>query len=119
MKSSDIDAGTVIGGLLVKALKNVSTILFYASCLCLFVLSFVVCYEIFARSIFNAPTIWVFEIAGYLMAITIFFGVAYVAQIDRYVKIDFVYNSLSTKGRRVIDVVAPLLSFTDFSTSLE
>jgi TRAP-type C4-dicarboxylate transport system permease small subunit len=44
------------------------------------------------------------------MLFIIFLGVAYVYQIHRYVQIDFLYDFLRPGGRRVIDVVEPLLS---------
>jgi C4-dicarboxylate transporter, DctQ subunit len=104
------DAATAPGGPLAKTLRYLSKNLFYVSCICQFALVFTVSYEVVSRGIFGIPTMWSFDISSYLMLFIIFLGVAYVFQINRYVKIDFLYDFVSPKGRRFIDIIDPVLS---------
>lgn len=97
-------------GPLAAMLRKINSKLFYVSCFCQFALVFAVSYEVVSRGIFSSPTMWSFDVSGCLMLFIIFLGVAYVYQINRYVKIDFLYDFLRPKGRRIIDIVEPLLS---------
>lgn len=110
MESHTTHAAIVSGGPLTKTLRYISQKLFYGSCFCQFALVFTVSYEVVSRGIFGVPTMWSFDVSSYLMLLIIFLGVAYVFQINRYVRIDFLYDLLPIKGRRVIDVIEPLLS---------
>lgn len=112
MKSHTTHVAIVPGGGLANALRYISQKLFYGSCFCQFALVFAVSYEVVSRGIFGSPTMWSFDVSSYLMLLIIFLGAAYVFQINRYVRIDFLYNFLPIKGRRVIDVIEPLLSLT-------
>ena len=110
MKSHTTHVAIVPGGPLAKTLRDISQKLFYGSCFCQFALVFTVSYEVVSRGIFGVPTMWSFDVSSYLMLLIIFLGVAYVFQINRYVRIDFLYDFLPIKGRRVIDFIEPLLS---------
>lgn len=109
MMSHDVSAPAP-GGPFAKILRYISQKLFYGSCLFLFALVVAVSYEVVARGIFGYPTVWSFDVSCYLMLFLIFLGVAYVLQLNRFVRIDFLYDSLSKKNRRVIDAIEPLLS---------
>lgn len=112
MRSHTTHVAIVPKGALAKTLRYISQKLFYGSCFCQFALVFAVSYEVVSRGAFGSPTMWSFDISSYLMLLIIFLGAAYVFQINRYVRIDFLYDFLPIKGRRVIDVIEPLLSLT-------
>ena len=60
-------------------------------------------YEVFSRYLFNAPTIWAYEI-GYMATGTYFFlGMAYALKERAHIRIDLFFSSLSIKNRNLID----------------
>ena len=58
------------------------------------VLSIIVLIEIFARYIFNNPTIWAFDTAMMLYSAMFLFGAAYVLLIKTHIKVDVITNML-------------------------
>ena len=66
-------------------------------------------YEVIARYVFNAPTIWTVEISTYLMLISVFLAAAYTLQEGGHTKVDFLISRLSTKNRRIIDIITSIL----------
>ncbi len=97
-------------GLARKVLSTLNQYLFWFSCVCLFALVVAVSFEVVARGVFGHPTIWSFDVSCYLMLFIIFLGAPYVLQINRFVRIGFLYAALSRKKRRVLDVIEPCLS---------
>lgn len=68
-------------------------------------LVFATVYEVIARYVFNAPTIWAYEI-GYLMTGSGFLlGMAYALSCDAHIRIDVVSTNLSQRTRAIIDIV--------------
>lgn len=68
-------------------------------------------YEVFARHLFNAPTLWAFEIA-YMLSGTIFlFGISYCQLHDAHIRVDFIYDNASARYRRLIDGLTYLIFF--------
>lgn len=110
MKAHGSHEPVIPKGPLAGILRKINEKLFYVSCFCQFALVFAVSYEVVSRGIFGSPTMWSFDVSSCLMLFIIFLGVAYVYQINRYVKIDFLYDFFRPKGRRVIDIIEPLLS---------
>ncbi len=64
---------------------------------------FVVTYEIIARYVFHRPTIWAVETMIYGCAIIYVMAAAWALLDGRHVKIDMVYERLSTRGKAVLD----------------
>ncbi|GAB4227773.1 MAG: hypothetical protein Tsb0032_34370 [Kiloniellaceae bacterium] len=63
------------------------------------------CYEVFARYVFGAPTIWAFELGYILMGIHFLLGGAITLKRQGHVRIDLIYAQLSAKRQAVIDLV--------------
>jgi TRAP-type mannitol/chloroaromatic compound transport system permease small subunit len=84
-------------------------------------LVFATVYEVIARYVFNAPTIWAYEI-GYLMTGSGFLlGMAYALSRDAHIRIDVIALTLSERTRAVIDLicyVGLLLPFLAWLTHL-
>lgn len=63
----------------------------------------IVCYEVIMRYFFHMPTIWASEAmvfgCGYLYVL----GAAWTMKENRHVKIDFLWEKLSPRGRRIMD----------------
>lgn len=63
------------------------------------------CYEVFARYVFGAPTIWAFELGYTLMGIHFLLGGALTLKRQGHVRIDVIYGQLKPKKQAVIDLV--------------
>jgi TRAP-type mannitol/chloroaromatic compound transport system permease small subunit len=62
-------------------------------------------WEVVARYVFNAPTIWAYEIA-YLMTGTGFLlGMAYALSKDAHIRIDVISTMMSERTKAVVDIV--------------
>jgi len=73
------------------------------------VLVIVLCYEVTARYVFDAPTIWA-HATGCMLGLTIAaMGLAYTHKHRAHVRVDFFYNRLSPRGRVIVDVICTLL----------
>jgi TRAP-type mannitol/chloroaromatic compound transport system permease small subunit len=63
-------------------------------------------YEVLARYIFDAPTIWAYEV-GYMLTGTHFLlGMAYTLQQGQFIRIDIFSQDMSEKTRAFIDLCA-------------
>ncbi|BEI33030.1 TRAP transporter small permease subunit [Polynucleobacter sp. HIN5] len=63
-------------------------------------------YEVFARYIFEAPTVWAYEV-GYVLTGTHFLlGMAYTLQKGQFIRIDIFSQSMTAKTRALIDLFA-------------
>jgi len=71
----------------------------------------VLVYEVTARYVFNAPTIWVSEIAPMLGATIVALGWAYTHLHNGHVRVDVFYSHLSVRAKAITDVVCSLLFF--------
>jgi TRAP-type mannitol/chloroaromatic compound transport system permease small subunit len=70
-----------------------------------------VCYEVFARYIFNAPTIWSFDVAYMLYGTIFMLGAAYALLKGAHIRTDFFFERWSIRTRGTIDSVAYLVFF--------
>ena len=68
-------------------------------------LVFAAVYEVIARYVFNAPTIWAYEI-GYLMTGSGFLlGMAYALSRDAHIRIDVFSVNMTQRTKAIIDIV--------------
>lgn len=67
------------------------------------------CYEVFARYLFGAPTIWAFELGYTLMGVHFLLGGALTLKRGGHVRIDLIYAQLSARRRALIDLVLYLV----------
>lgn len=61
--------------------------------------------EVGLRYIFNAPTTWAHESVIFLTACTFVFGGLYGAARDKHIRVVLIYDSLSPKMRRLVNVI--------------
>ena len=71
----------------------------------------VVAYEVAARYLFNAPTLWAFDMTYMLYATLFMLGSAYALQRGAHIRTDFFFERWSTRTQGRIDAVAYLLFF--------
>lgn len=60
-------------------------------------------YEVFARYLFNAPTVWVTEYSTYLVAAMAFLGAAFAVVRDSHIRVTLLLDAVSGARRRRLD----------------
>jgi len=60
-------------------------------------------YEVFARYLFNAPTIWAGDISQILYGMFFMLGSAYALQRQQHIRTDFIYGKWSVRTRGRVD----------------
>jgi TRAP-type mannitol/chloroaromatic compound transport system permease small subunit len=63
------------------------------------------CYEVFARYLFSAPTIWAYEIGYTLTGSHFLLGMAYTLRSGEHIRIDIFSGRFSARTRAIIDLV--------------
>jgi len=63
------------------------------------------CYEVFARYVMQAPTIWAYEIGYILTGSHFLLGMAYTLQTGTHIRIDIFSGKFSARTQAVIDLV--------------
>jgi TRAP-type mannitol/chloroaromatic compound transport system permease small subunit len=71
----------------------------------------VVAYEVFARYLFDAPTIWSFDITYMLYGTIFMLGSAYALHKGAHIRTDFFFEKWSIRTKGMIDSIAFLLFF--------
>ena len=75
----------------------------------LFVLAFIVIFDVGMRYLFNQPTAWAMEISEYILVFVAFLGVASIQSEDKHIKMDFLYQKFSSKVRLYYQALSNLL----------
>ena len=92
--------------LLVNRIERITTNIGIIAALTLVPLILTTTYEVLARYIFDAPTIWAYEV-GYMLTGTHFLlGMAYTLQQGQFIRIDIFSQDMSEKTRAFIDLCA-------------
>lgn len=73
-----------------------------------------ICYEVFARYLFGAPTIWAYELGYSLAGSQFVLGAALTLRRRGHVRIDLVYARLRPRARAAIDLVFYACFLTPF-----
>jgi TRAP-type mannitol/chloroaromatic compound transport system permease small subunit len=63
------------------------------------------CYEVFARYVMGAPTIWAYEIGYFLTGTHFLLGMAYTLRSDEHIRIDIFSGHFRSRTRAVIDLI--------------
>ena len=71
----------------------------------------VVAWEVFARYLFNQPTIWSFELTYMLYGTIFMLGAAYALHKGAHIRTDFFFDKWSIRTKGVIDSIAYLVFF--------
>lgn len=74
-------------------------------------LIFAVAYEVVARYVFGAPTIWSFEITYMTYGAMFMLGAAYALRVGAHIRTDFFWERWSFRTRGIIDTVAYVAFF--------
>jgi len=78
------------------------------------------CYEVLARYVFNAPTIWAYEIGYTLTGSHFLLGMAYTLAVGAHIRIDIFSGNFAPRTRALIDLAAyavmlPLLIWLSYA----
>ena len=71
--------------------------------------SVIITYEVVMRHFFRSPTIWVFDISGYLLVWFGFFSASYGVREGSHISIDILTSGLSPRTKLSFDIVASFL----------
>jgi TRAP-type mannitol/chloroaromatic compound transport system permease small subunit len=82
-----------------------------AAAWCIVLLTAVVCYDVVARYVFNAPTQWGFDVAYILYGVLFMMAGAYTLSRNGHVRGDVLYRFLSPRTQAGLDLVLYLLFF--------
>lgn len=96
---------------IIRLIDAISWAVSNAALILVFTLMVVTIYEVVMRYVFNAPTIWVMELSGYLMLLFVALGGAYALQKDKHVNVDILFGRLSSRGQAVMNVFTFVLFF--------
>ena len=72
-------------------------------CWILIPLIFAMTYEVFARKLFLAPTIWAYDISRFLYGALFMLGAAYALSRGVHIRADFLYRNFKVKNQGLID----------------
>jgi TRAP-type mannitol/chloroaromatic compound transport system permease small subunit len=78
------------------------------------------CYEVFARYLFGAPTIWAYEVGYFLTGTHFLLGMAFTLAADQHIRIDIFSGHFSQRTRAAIDllgyaVTLPLMTWISYA----
>ena len=95
----------------VKWAKRVSLIMAFGGGLILTTMMFLTFFDVFGRSVFNAPIIGSVEILTLMMGLLIYLGIGQTTITGRHIRVDVVTRLLPVRVRLVLDVSVQVLSF--------
>jgi len=81
-------------------------------------LIFATVYEVVSRYVFNAPTIWAFEVGYMAMGANFLLGAAFTLREKAHIRIDVAYSHFPPRGQALVDVVGYGLIFIPFGSWL-
>ncbi|GAB6888250.1 TRAP transporter small permease subunit [Desulfothermus okinawensis JCM 13304] len=80
-----------------------------------YVLLFVVVYEVVRRKVFNSPTMWGFEFSYMLYAVMFLMGFGYTLKHKMHIGIDVFYSRFSTRVQGILDLITFFIFFIPFT----
>jgi len=69
------------------------------------------CYEVFARYLFNAPTIWAYDVTYMLYGSHFMLGAAYTLYKGSHIRTDMLYENFPLKWKGIVDATMYLVFF--------
>ena len=91
---------------LIQAIENISKLSGRIASMLVLPLVLAMVFEVFSRYLFNAPTIWAFEISYMMMGTIFLFGLSYALQQGQHVNVDFIHQRLHPRMIGAIDAIA-------------
>jgi len=89
----------------IKNIERLTTSVGIFASLCLVPLVIATCYEVFARYVFGAPTIWAYEVGYFLTGTHFLLAMAFTLRSDEHIRIDIFSGHFSRRTRAIIDLL--------------
>ncbi len=70
------------------------------------ILAFIIAYEVFSRYVFDAPTIWAYDVSLFLFSYIAALGGAYAQQKKAHINVDILYLSVSSKTKNIFNIIS-------------
>jgi TRAP-type mannitol/chloroaromatic compound transport system permease small subunit len=77
-----------------------------------------VAYEVFARYLFNAPTVWAYDLTYMLYGALFMLGAAYALHKGAHIRTDFFWDSFTPRTKGIIDSISYVVFFFPSLTAL-
>lgn len=85
---------------------------------CIMILTFSTCYEVLVRYVFNAPTVWAFDMSVQMYGALFMMAGAYALSQGAHVRGDVIYRLLPTRAQASVDLVLYILFLTPGALAL-
>lgn len=92
-----------------RAFDRTNRVLGYVSAAFVVVMAVTVLYDVFARLLFHAPTIWVIDVNEYLLVYLTFVPAAWILMNDHHVKVEIVTSRLEPGPQRRLRVATDVM----------
>lgn len=89
---------------MVRAIERLSQYVGIAGALLIVPLVLATCYEVFARYLFGAPTIWAYEVGYTITGSHFLLGMAFTLQAGEHIRIDIFSGRFKPRTRAIIDL---------------
>jgi TRAP-type mannitol/chloroaromatic compound transport system permease small subunit len=94
---------------IVRFIEAISRLGGYAAAVLVLTLVVLMVYEVVARYVFAAPTVWGYEVSTWVMGASFVLAIAYALLTDSHVRVDFLHDFLGPKARHTFDVLGYVL----------
>ncbi|MFC1870853.1 TRAP transporter small permease subunit [Chloroflexota bacterium] len=101
-----------------KIIDRISELVGKAASFLVLPLAGVMGYDVIARYVFNAPTIWAHETTTFLFGALSILGIAYTLKVNGHINVDIIHKRFSPRARAIVDIVTSLLFFSFCSVLL-
>jgi len=91
---------------LIRCIERVTGSIGIVASLLIVPLVLATCYEVFARYVFGAPTIWAYEVGYTLTGSHFLLGMAYTLAAGSHIRIDIFAEKFAARTRAIIDLAA-------------
>ena len=95
--------------LIVRAVEGLSRACGYTSALLVLALIALMNYEVLARYLFGAPTIWSYEVSTMVMGASFILAISYAIHTDSHVRVDLLKQHFGARGQTLIDLAGNAL----------
>ena len=90
---------------LVRSIERVTGSIGVLASIALVPLILATCYEVFARYLLGAPTVWAYEVGYFLTGSHFLLGLAFTLQSNEHIRIDIFSGRFSQRTRAIIDLL--------------
>jgi TRAP-type mannitol/chloroaromatic compound transport system permease small subunit len=90
---------------IIKGINGFSTITANTTRWLVLIIVSITVYDVVMRYFFNSPTVWAYELSGWLLGPLWLLGGAYVLLHDEHVRLDILYKRFTPRKRAIIDLV--------------